>query len=88
MRFRAKMDKTTQIISLVNLSAVVARLSTSVVLRLTKEKMYMIEPSSACDDGILWCEIVVSSFFSEYFYEGCKPPGVADEEIILGKAIL
>lgn len=80
------MDKTTQIISLVNLSAVVAKLSKSVVLRLTREKMYMIEPSSACDDGILWCEIVVSSFFSEYFYEGCTPPGVDQEEIVLEMA--
>ena len=64
------MDKTTQIMSLVNLSSVVAKLSKTVVLRLTREKMFMIEPTSVSDDGILWCEIVVSSFFGEYYYEG------------------
>ena len=32
--------------------------------------MFMIEPTSVSDDGILWCEIVVSSFFGEYYYEG------------------
>ena len=53
-----------------NLSTVVAKLSKTVVLRLTREKMFMIEPTSVSDDGILWCEIVVSSFFGEYYYEG------------------
>jgi len=46
----------------------------------------MIEPTSVSDDGILWCEIVVSSFFGEYYYEGCQPQGVDGEEIILEMA--
>ena len=43
----------------------------------------MIQPSTSSSDGILWCEIVVSSFFSEYFFEGLKPEDYPNEEIIL-----
>ena len=51
--------------------------------RLTAEKLYLIQPSTSSSDGILWCEIVVSSFFSEYFFEGLKPEDYPNEEIIL-----
>ena len=63
-------------------------INTSTVLselpkRLTAEKLYLIQPSTSSSDGILWCEIVVSSFFSEYFFEGLKPEDYPNEEIIL-----
>ena len=51
--------------------------------RLTADKLYLIQPSTSSSDGILWCEIVVSSFFSEYFFEGLKPEDYPNEEIIL-----
>jgi len=83
MKFRGKVDNGETILQLGSLAAVVARLCKKVVLRLTAEKLYLIQPSTSSSDGILWCEIVVSSFFSEYFFEGLKPEDYPNEEIIL-----
>ena len=55
-------------------------------MRITKDKLYLIQPTTTTSDGILWCEILVESFFPEYIFEGLRPEDMPGEEIIVEMA--
>ena len=52
-------------------------------MRITKDKLYLIQPTTSTSDGVLWCEIVAKSFFTEFFFQGLQPDDMPDEEIIM-----
>ena len=84
MKFRAKIEKTTKIVTFSNLAAVIAKLSNETILRLSKKKVYLIQSVSASEEGVLWCDIETKSIFTEYTYQGYVAPGFDEDEIILG----
>ena len=51
MKFRAKMDSTGTILQLANLASVVSRLCQKVVMRITRDKVYLIQPTTTTSDG-------------------------------------
>ena len=55
-------------------------------MRITKDKLYLIQPTTSTSDGVLWCEILVESFFPEYNFEGLRPEDMPGEEIIVEMA--
>lgn len=83
MKFRAKIEKTTKIVTFSNLAAVIAKLSNETILRLSKKKVYLIQSVSASEEGVLWCDIETKSLFTEYTYQGYVAPGFDEDEIIL-----
>lgn len=84
MKFRAKIEKTTKIMTFSHLAAVIAKLSNETILRLSKKKVYLIQSVSASEEGVLWCDIETKSLFTEYTYQGYVAPGFNEDEIILG----
>ena len=88
MKFRAKIEKTTKIVTFSNLAAVIAKLSNETILRLSKKKVYLIQSVSASEEGVLWCDIETKSLFTEYTYHGYVAPGFDEDEIILGLCFL